>query len=157
MSVIIGVILLVLALFLLVVGTLAATRRLPGNAIIGIRVPEVRKSEEVWVSSHAMAGPLWLFSGVALVFGALISFVASGWLWVLPAVTVVVAIVGLATGANIGARTATVLDAQNKDEADGCSGCSAEGGCGCGGGEATAPEVDLGAVLKAAKASTNEN
>lgn len=155
MSVIIGVILLVLALVLLVVGVLAATRRLPGNGIVGIRVPEVRKSQEVWQSSHAMAGPLWIFSGVALIFGALISFVASGWLWVLPPVTVIVAIVGLASGANVGARTATVLDAHNKKTEGGCSGCSADGGCGCGGGDSPAPEVDLDAVMKAVKTETD--
>lgn len=155
MSVIIGVILLVLALALLLVGVLATTRRLPGNGIVGIRVPEVRKSQEVWQSSHAMAGPLWIFSGVALVFGALISFVASGWLWVLPPVTVIVAIVGLASGANVGARTATVLDALNKKTESGCSGCSADGGCGCGGGDSPAPEVDLDAVMKAVKTETD--
>lgn len=157
MSVLIGVILLVLALLLLVVGVLAATRRLPGNSVIGIRVPEVRKSREVWDSSHAMAGPLWIFSGVALVFGALIAFVASGWLWILPVVTVVVAIVGVASGANVGARTATVLDVQNKQQEEGCSSC-ADGGCGCGGGEAApAPAVDLDAVRRAASAENRQS
>lgn len=160
MSVLIGVILLVLALFLLVVGALAVTRRLPGNSVIGIRVPEVRKSRETWEGAHRMAGPLWVFSGVVLVFGALISFISSGWMWVLPAVTVLVAVVGVASGANIGARTATVLEAQRRKEegAGGCSGCSAEGGCGCGGGDAApAPEVDLDAVMRAAEADNTRN
>lgn len=155
MNVLIGVILLVLALVLLVIGVLATTRKLPGNRIIGLRVPEVRKAKEVWDSSHAMAGPLWLFGGVTLLFGGLIAFVAAGWLWLLPPVTLVVAVVAVASGANIGARTATVLDAQRKKDEEGGGGCSAEGGCDCGGG-APAPEVDLAAVRRAADASNAE-
>lgn len=155
MNVLIGVILLVLALVLLVIGALAMTRKLPGNRVIGLRVPEVRKAKEVWDSSHAMAGPLWVFGGVTLLFGGLIAFVATGWLWILPPVSLVVALVAVASGANIGARTATILDAQRRKDEEGCGSCSAEGGCGCGG-NAPAPEVDLAAVRRAADAGNVE-
>ncbi|QGU08682.1 hypothetical protein COCCU_13960 [Corynebacterium occultum] len=157
MNVLIGVVLLVLALVLLTVGVMAASRRLPGNKVIGLRVPEVRKSREIWNSAHAVAGPLWIFGGVALVFGGLISFVASGWVWILPAVALVIGIIALASGANVGARAATLLDAQNQED-DGCSSCSTDGGCGCGGhDEAPAPAVDLEAVRRAADASNSGN
>ncbi|MGP6174187.1 SdpI family protein [Corynebacterium sp. A21] len=152
MNMLIGVVLLVLALVLLIAGVMATSRRLPGNKIIGLRVPEVRKSKEIWDGSHAVAGPLWIFGGVALTFGGLIAFIASGWLWVFPAVTLVVGIVALASGANVGARTATLLDARHQDEDAGCASCSNDGGCGCGGhNEAPAPVVDLAAVRRAAE------
>lgn len=41
-----AVLLLVLAVFTTVVGVLAWRMKLPGNGVIGIRVPEVRKSKE---------------------------------------------------------------------------------------------------------------
>lgn len=152
MNMLIGVVLLVLALVLIVVGVMAATRRLPGNKIIGLRVPEVRKSQAVWDSSHAVAGPLWIFGGVTLVFGGLIAFIASGWLWLLPAAALIVGVVALASGANVGARAATLLDVPEEG-----GGCSQEGGCNCGGHEPEpAPVVDLDAVRKAAAAARRE-
>lgn len=156
MNMLIGVVLLVMALVLLVTGVMATSRRLPGNKIIGLRVPEVRKSKEIWDGSHAVAGPLWILGGVALTFGGLISFLADGWFWVLPAITLIVGLVALASGANVGARTATLLDAQNQDEDAGCASCSNDGGCGCGGhDEAPAPIVDLAAVRRAADVSNS--
>ena len=53
------------AAFTLIIGVLAWTRRLPGNKYIGIKVPEVRKSKEVWDTAHQFAGPLWVAAGVS--------------------------------------------------------------------------------------------
>lgn len=114
----IGIILAVLALVLLVIGGLAAARKLPGNSVIGLRVAEVRKSQEIWDSAHHVAGLFWLLGGVALGFGALISFIASGWLWLLPVVAVLVALVAVGAGANLGARTAAAIDVAQEVEAD---------------------------------------
>ena len=143
---VIGVILLVLAAALLLFGALSWSKKLPGNSIFGLRVPEVRKSKEAWDSAHAVAGPIWAFGGVALLFGSLIAFIASGWTWVLPVLTVLIAVAALSVGANAGARVATLLDAEH-----------AEGGCGedcnCG---APAPEVDVDALRRAASQADQE-
>jgi|LSQX01.3.fsa_nt_gb uncharacterized membrane protein len=144
---VIAVILLVLAGALLLFGVLSWARKLPGNAIFGLRVPEVRKSEEAWRAAHAAAGPIWTFGGVALLFGAMLAFVSGGWMWVFTVVTLLVALVALSLGANVGARTASLI------EDSGDSGDSEEGGCGqdcnCGA-PAETPAVDLAALRKAA-------
>ena len=73
---VIGVILVVLAVALLVLGGLAWSRKLPGNGVVGLRVAEVRKSKELWEGAHHVAGPLWVVSGVAMAVGALVAFTA---------------------------------------------------------------------------------
>ncbi|MDO5670369.1 MAG: SdpI family protein [Corynebacterium sp.] len=130
--------LLVIAVALILFGVLAWTRKLPGNSVFGLRVPEVRKSQEAWEAAHAAAGPIWTFGGVALLFGAV---VAGGWMWVFTVVTVVIALVAVSLGANVGARTASLIDAPADDEQGGCG-----QDCNCG-----APaEVDVAALRKAA-------
>lgn len=114
----IGIILAVLAVVLLVVGILAVARKLPGNPVIGLRVAEVRKSKETWDTAHHVAGTFWILGGVAMAFAALLSFVVSGWMWVLPVVLVFVSLVALGAGANVGARTAAAIDVANEVEAD---------------------------------------
>ncbi len=141
---VIAVILLVLAGALLLFGALSWTRNLPGNAVFGLRLPEVRKSEDAWRAAHAAAGPIWTFGGVALLFGALIAFIAEGWMWVLPVVAVLVALVAVSLGANVGARTASLIDADGHDEEGGCG-----QDCNCGA-PAETPAVDLAALRKAA-------
>lgn len=137
----IGVILLVPAAALLLFGVLSWAKKLPGNPVFGLRVPEVRKSREVWDASHAAAGPVWAFGGVALLFGALFAFIASGWMWVLPVIAVLIAVVALGVGAGAGARVASLLDAEEHDE----GGCGEN--CNCG---SPAPEVDVEALRRAA-------
>ncbi|RNE48104.1 SdpI family protein [Corynebacterium alimapuense] len=147
----IGIILLILAAGLLVLGALASTKKLPGNPVVGLRVPEVRKSREAWDTAHAVAGPFWLVAGMALVFGGFFAFIASGWLWVLPAVSLLFAVVAVSFGANTGARMAVLYDSQAAEEAEGCG-----DSCNCGGEEpeqAPAPQVDLEALRRAADAA----
>lgn len=62
------------------------------------------------MTSHAVAGPVWLVAGASLTFGALVSLQASGLMWVIPAVTTVVGIIAISYGANLGARTAVLYD-----------------------------------------------
>ena len=113
---IIGIIFIVCALALLVPGALATAGRLPGNSIVGLRVPEVRKDEGIWVQAHRVVGPYLIFGGAALAFGAAFSFIASGWLWLAPVLLAVLAVVACALGGNMGARAARLIDdARNAD------------------------------------------
>lgn len=149
---VIGVILLVLAAALLILGGLGWSRKLPGNGIIGIRVPEVRKSKDVWDAAHGVAGPLWVVGGVALLLGALVAFTATGWMWLIVVLTVLAALVLLGMGATAGARAAAILDARAEAES-GCSSCGDGGSCGCGGHSEPAAEVDFEALRKALDSS----
>ncbi|MDO5511538.1 SdpI family protein [Corynebacterium sp.] len=140
----VAMLLIILAVALILFGVLAWTRKLPGNSVVGLRVPEVRKSQEAWQAAHAAAGPIWTFGGVALLFGGLLGFVSGGWMWVFTAVTVLIALVAVSLGANVGARTASLVDAAGEDEAGGCG-----QDCNCGA-PAPAPAVDIDALRKAA-------
>ena len=61
-GIILGSLFGVLAVLLIVVGALGWAAKLPGNPVVGIRVPEVRKSQELWDMAHRVAGPLWVLS-----------------------------------------------------------------------------------------------
>ncbi len=135
---IIGTIFIVCALALLVPGALATAGRLPGNSIVGLRVPEVRKDEGIWVQAHRVVGPYLIFGGAALAFGGAFSFIASGWLWVAPVLLAVLALVACALGGNMGARAARLID-----DARNANSTTAD--------EAPAPAVNLDALRNAAR------
>ncbi|WP_055174683.1 SdpI family protein [Corynebacterium lowii] len=135
-----GVILLVLGLILTVIGGLAWAAKLPGNGVVGIRVPEVRKSQDLWELAHRIAGPFWTLGGIALIFGACFSFIAQGWLWLLPVLTVLIALVAIGAGAGKAAHAVAVIDARRMIEAE-------TGG--------PKPAVDMDALRRAARASDN--
>lgn len=144
---VVGIIFLILAAVLIIVGGLATLRKLPGNSVVGLRLAEIRKTREAWDNAHAIAGPFWFLGGIALVFGGVIALRAEGWMWLIPALTAVVAILALSIGSNMGARAAYLWDQAHKDD-DGCGdscNCS-DGGCG---GEA--PAVDVSAIRAAAQ------
>ena len=105
-----GIVLLVLGLILTVIGGLAWAAKLPGNGVVGIRVPEVRKSRDLWVLAHRIAGPFWTLGGVALLFGACFAFIAQGWLWVLPVLTLLIALVAVGAGAGQAAHAVASID-----------------------------------------------
>lgn len=114
---IVGILLALFACALFVLGGLAFAKKLPGNNYVGIRVSEVRKSQEIWEAAHHVAGTFWLVGAVALTFGAFTAFIAAGWLWILPILSVVIALVAIGAGANVGARTAATLAvAEEADE-----------------------------------------
>ncbi len=148
----VGIVFFVLAAILLIVGGLAATRKLPGNSVVGLRLAEIRKSREAWDNAHAVAGPFWMLGGVALIFGGIVALNAMGWMWLIPAVTFVVAILALSIGSNLGSRAAYLYDQAHKAE-EGCGDSCNCGSGGCGGGEAEAqqPAVDIDALRNAAK------
>lgn len=151
----VGIIFLVLAVFLIVVGTLATTRRLPGNSYIGLRLQEIRKSREAWDNAHRIAGPFWILSGVCLVFGGIVALRAEGWMWLIPALTFVAAVLALSIGSNLGSRAAFLYEQAHANE-EGCGESCNCGSDGCGGeaaGETAAPQVDVNALRHAARES----
>ena len=111
--ILIAVILLVLAVAVLIVGGLAWSGKLPGNGVVGLHIPEVRKSKELWVTAHRIAGPMWTFGGVALLFAAAFSFIASGWMWLLPVLMVVLALCAVGAGAGQAAHAVARIDARD--------------------------------------------
>lgn len=148
----VGIIMLIFAVYWLVFGGLATARRLPGNKYFGLRIPDVRKSKEAWDGSHVVAGPVWILAGVSFLFGALVAFRASGWMWLIPVATVLIAIVAISVGSNLGARAAHLYTLKDQEEN---GGCSSEGGCSCGSGgcgsSAGDPQVDMDALRNAVK------
>ncbi|WJY93453.1 hypothetical protein CFAEC_13340 [Corynebacterium faecale] len=182
-GIILGSLFGILAVLLIVAGALAWTAKLPGNPVIGIRVPEVRKSQELWDMAHRVAGPLWVLSGVAWAIAALMSFAATGWMWLVVGLGVVGGLTFLGMGAGMGAHTVAMVDAKRKaqgessDSEGGCCSSGGEGGC-CSPSEQSepsesasqasanapvnnatplnAPAIDLDAVRKAAQAQTQQ-
>ena len=140
-GVVIGVVFIVFALALLIPGLLAALGRLPGNNVVGLHVPEVRKDEEIWFQAHKVAGPYLILGGLALAFGSAFAFIADGWLWMGPVVLGAVAVAAVAAAGNQGARAARLFAEAKENEADADA--------------APAPQVDLGALRNAARRADN--
>lgn len=155
--IVVPILLFVLAAIVITVGGLATLKKLPGNSVFGLRVHEARKSPEAWMTSHAVAGPVWLVAGASLMFGALVSLQASGLMWVIPAVTTVVGIIAISYGANLGARTAVLYDqhVNAKKNADATGGCCSSGGADADG-KPKAPSVDMNALRRAARQADNQ-
>ncbi|MCZ9310180.1 SdpI family protein [Corynebacterium uberis] len=135
---ILGVIFCVLAAAVALVGALGWAQRLPGNSLVGLRVPEVRKSQQLWDLGHKIAGPLWVLAGVVFLFAGLFSFIAHGWLWIAPAALFIIALGFIGVGSAQAAHAVAAVDARDMAK-------QAGGG--------PAPKVDLGALRRAARAS----
>ncbi|MBV7282356.1 SdpI family protein [Corynebacterium sp. TAE3-ERU30] len=148
---VLGIILLILTLALLILGALAWTQHLPGNGLIGIRVPEVRTSREMWNAAHKVAGPVWLVAGLAMGIGALLAFSAAGWMWLLVLAAVVASVTLLGIGAALGAKAVAIIDANRKisDAAAAQAGDSES--------QAPQPEVDVDKLRSALRRSQNQD
>lgn len=161
-GIILGSLLGILAVLLIVVGALGWAAKLPGNPVFGIRVPEVRKSQEFWDVAHRVAGPLWVLSGVSFVIASLVAFAATGWMWLVVALAAVAGIVFIGMGAGMAAHTVAMLDAQRSRETDAPVSAEVEE---AGGITITspilnktplnAPKIDLDAVRRAAQIKQN--
>ncbi|MDY5785705.1 MULTISPECIES: SdpI family protein [unclassified Corynebacterium] len=138
-NLVVGVIFFVLAVALVVAGALAIARRFPGNSAFGLRVPEVRADKAVWEQAHVVAGPFWVFAGVALAFGGAFALRASGWMWVLPVIMFLAAVVAISVAGNFGARAAALVDASRNEQDEDLPE-----------GAVSLPLVDLDAVRRAA-------
>lgn len=136
-STVFAVVIALIAVFFIVVGALAWRRALPGNGVIGLRVPEVRKEERIWKEAHQVAGPMWMLAGVALLFSAAFALREIWWLVPLPALA---SIAFVSIGANLGARAANLL-ANHKEPQP----------------EPEAPKVNLDAVRRAAQGGDAAN
>ncbi|KAB3519156.1 hypothetical protein GC425_09085 [Corynebacterium sp. zg254] len=132
--IVLTVILAVLGVAILAIGAAGIAGILPGNSVIGLRIPEVRKSKEMWVMGHKIAGPAWAGAGLALLGAALVSLRASGFLWLIIAMLVIGALVLLGMGAGMAAHALAQIDARRKAAEASAEGgcCSEDGGCGCG-------------------------
>lgn len=116
LNLVIGIVFAVLTLVLFIPGALATAGKLPGNKWVGLHVPAVRKDQGIWDQAHKVAGPFWLLASLALAFGTAFSFIAAGWMWVLPAIALVAAVVAASVGGNFGARAATMVEKAREDE-----------------------------------------
>lgn len=130
-----AVVLAVLGVAVLAVGGLAWTGKLPGNSVVGIRVPEVRKSKELWVLAHQVAAPMWVFAGVLFLFAAAFATILVGCGVLVPIILVIAALAAIGAGAGRGAHTVAAIDARRlvAEDAD------------------DTPKVNLSALRKAAK------
>jgi MFS family permease len=165
--IVLSVLLFIVAVAVLVTGILAATGTLPGNSWVGLRIPEVRKSRQMWVTAHKIAGVPWVGAGVAFLGAALVSL-KGGWLWIITALLVVGGLFLIGMGAALAASTAARLDhlrAKEAEERRAAAGCCSSGNgsaeadsCGgdCGGdcsGHAdtalSTPALDLDAARRA--------
>lgn len=164
----IPVILLVVALVVAVVAGMAWSAKLPGNAYVGIRAPEARKSKENWDITHRVAGPPWAVSALAFAGAAALAFLAirpeaSGWMWLWVAVAGLLGLAMLGVGGAIGSHTIALYDAKKSAESgsDGC--CSSGGssdagscgsGCGCGSTEAATGDTNTAGTANSAATTT---
>lgn len=109
LSIVAQVVFYVCGAALLVVGALAAVRRLPGNRWIGVRTPETLQVEEAWVLANRTAGPGFLAAGVGLVAGGLSLLTFSGWIAVVFATCAAVfAVVMMSYAGLMGAKSAAI-------------------------------------------------
>lgn len=110
LNIVVGILFIIAAVALAVLGGVAAAGKLPGNKVIGLRVPEVRKEERTWVQAHRVVGPFWILAGLAMAIAAAFSFIAHGWLWLAPVIAFVAGVVALSVGGNYGAKAAALID-----------------------------------------------
>lgn len=150
---VIGIVLLIFAALFLIVGGMAATKKLPGNSIFGVRVTEARRSREAWDATHAVAGPVWMLGGVALVFGGITALSAHGWMWLIPVAAVLIAIATLSIGGILGARAAYLHAVASGDNSDGGCDCGDGGAGGCCSTDSDSRSVDLDALRNAARSA----
>lgn len=133
--IVLSVLLCVIGLAVLVTGVLAVTAKLPGNKWVGLRVPEARKSREMWDTGHRIAGPTWTGAGIALVAAGLVSL-QGGWMWVIAGLLLVGALFLIGMGAALAAQTLAKIDhakAKKAEETRAAAGCCSSGSQGSAG------------------------
>lgn len=106
------VVLVVVGLAFFIAGLLGTVGKLPGNPVVGLRVPEVRKTEELWNTAHRIVGPAWMGAGAAFIGAALITLKVSGWMWLVFALLLVGAAFLIGLGSALGAHAVARLDAR---------------------------------------------
>lgn len=110
--IVLTVLLVVVGLAFFIAGLLGAVGKLPGNPVVGLRIPEVRKTEELWNTAHRIVGPAWMGAGAAFLGAALITLKVSGWMWLVFALLLVGAAFLIGLGSALGAHAVARLDAR---------------------------------------------
>ena len=162
--IVLTVVLVVVGLAFFIAGLLGAAGKLPGNPVVGLRVPEVRKTEELWNTAHRIVGPAWMGAGAAFIGAALITLKASGWMWLVFALLLVGAAFLIGLGSALGAHAVARLDARAAQleaaESSCCSSgdatsdsCCGDSSAAAGAGQAAGSGADTGAVSAEACAS----
>lgn len=160
--IVLTVVLVVVGLAFFIAGLLGAAGKLPGNPVVGLRVPEVRKTEELWNTAHRIVGPAWMGAGAAFIGAALITLKVSGWMWLVFALLLVGAAFLIGLGSALGAHAVARLDARAAQleaaESSCCSSGDATSDSCCGdssaaAGAGQAAGADTGAVSAEACAS----
>lgn len=139
---VLSIILAVLGLAITAISALCLSGSLPGNRLIGLHIPEVRKSAAYWTLGHRIAGPAWLGAGCAILAAAVLAFNAAGWVWLIIMGLLIASVILLGLGAALASHTLAQLDARAQEaSAEGSDCCSAESGAtsaGANSGSATA-------------------
>lgn len=148
--IVLSVLLFVLGIAVLVTGLMGLTGTLPGNRWVGLRIPEVRKSKDMWVTGHRIAGPFWTGAGVALLLSGLVSL-QGGWLWVVAGVLAIGALALIGIGAANGAHIMAQIDLRKGQEAEQQR---AAAGCCSSGNNAPAASEDAGLVIPPVNGAT---
>ena len=125
--IVLTVVLVIVGLVFFVAGLLGAVGKLPGNPVVGLRVPEVRKSQELWNTAHRIVGPAWMGAGAAFLGAALITLKVSGWMWLVFALLLVGAVFLIGLGSALGAHTVARLDARAAQAEAADSSCCSSG------------------------------
>lgn len=151
--IVLSVLLFVLGIAVLVTGLMGLTGTLPGNRWVGLRIPEVRKSKDMWVTGHRIAGPFWTGAGVALLLSGLVSL-QGGWLWVVAGVLAIGALALIGIGAANAAHIVAQIDLRKGQEAEQAR--AAAGCCSSGNSASSAPAAseDAGLVIPPVKDAT---
>ena len=125
--IVLTVVLVVVGLAFFIAGLLGAVGKLPGNQVVGLRVPEVRKTEELWNTAHRIVGPAWMGAGAAFIGAALITLTVSGWMWLVFALLLVGAAFLIGLGSALGAHAVARLDARAAQREAAESSCCSSG------------------------------
>lgn len=122
--------LVVLAILVIAVGALGLTEKLPGNGIVGLRIPEVRKSQSNWALAHKIAGPAWMGAGVALLGAALLTLNIGGWMWLVFAMLIIASLFLIGMGSAMAASAMAKLEqarGQAEEQERAAAGCCSSG------------------------------
>ncbi|AWT27465.1 MULTISPECIES: SdpI family protein [Corynebacterium] len=127
---VLSVLLFILGVAVLVTGIMGLTGTLPGNRWVGLHVPEVRKSREMWTTAHRIVGPFWTGAGAAVIVGGLVSL-RGGWMWAVAVLLTVGALGLIGVGAANAAHIVARIDLRKGQEVEArraAAGCCSSGG-----------------------------
>ena len=100
-GILVGLVLVVAGAVTTWLAWLGSQRRLPPNALAGIRLPATRRSDEAWYAAHqAAAGPLGVGGGATVACGLGVLFTgldSIGWGLVIVGLAALTTSMGLAT------------------------------------------------------------